>query len=65
MFWVLKRTIGSFEYPQHMFWLRNMKNYFLVGTLIWRPDISNAFGEKTDDLGYCSKTLLCVFDKRN
>ena len=24
---------GSFEYPQHMFWLRNKKNNFLVHTL--------------------------------
>ena len=24
---------GSFEYPQHMFWLRNEKNIFLVRTL--------------------------------
>ena len=29
---------GSFEYPQHMFWLRNKKNNFQVRTLIWRPD---------------------------
>ena len=28
---------GSFEYPQHMFWLRNTKNNFPVRTLIWRP----------------------------
>ena len=28
---------GSFEYPQHMFWLRNKKNYFLLRTLIWGP----------------------------
>ena len=35
MFRVLKRTgrDGSFEYPQHMFWLRNKKNNFLVRTL--------------------------------
>ena len=30
MFWVLKRTVslrrdGSFEYPQHMFWLRKIR----------------------------------------
>ena len=25
---------GSFEYPQHMFWLRNKKNNFQVRTLI-------------------------------
>ena len=30
---------GSFEYPQHMFWLRNMKNNFPLHTLIWRPEI--------------------------
>ena len=31
MFWVLKRTVslrGFFEYPQHMFWLRNKKINF-------------------------------------
>ena len=31
---------GSFEYPQHMFWLRNKKNNFQLGTLIWRPAIT-------------------------
>ena len=32
MFWVLKKTVSLrrlFEYPQHMFWLRNKKNIFL------------------------------------
>ena len=29
----------SFEYPQHMFWLRNKKNNFLLRTLIWGPDL--------------------------
>ena len=31
MFWVLKRTVSlrrSFEYPQHIFWLRNKKIKF-------------------------------------
>ena len=28
---------GSFEYPEHMFWLRNKKNNFLLHTLIWGP----------------------------
>ena len=28
---------GSFEYPQHMFWLRNKNNNFLLRTLTWRP----------------------------
>ena len=30
------RLIGSFEYLQHMFWLRNMKNSFQVHTIIWK-----------------------------
>ena len=34
MFWVLKKKTshrdGSFEYPQHMFWLRNKKNIILL-----------------------------------
>ena len=29
---------GSFEYPQHMFWLRNKKNNFQLRTLIWGPE---------------------------
>ena len=29
---------GSFEYPQHMFWLRNKKIDFWLCTLIWRPE---------------------------
>ena len=29
---------GSFEYPQHMFWLRNKKNNFQLRTLIWSPE---------------------------
>ena len=29
---------GSFEYPQHMFRLRNKKNNFQLRTLIWRPE---------------------------
>ena len=33
------RRDGSFEYPQHMFWLRNKKNNFLLCTLNWRPGI--------------------------
>ena len=29
---------GSFEYPQHMFWLRNKKSNFQIRTLVWGPD---------------------------
>ena len=35
----LSHREGSFEYPQHMFWLRNKKNNFLVRTLICRPGL--------------------------
>ena len=28
---------SSFEYPHHMFWMRNKENSFPIGTLIWRP----------------------------
>ena len=28
---------GSFEYPPHMFWLRNKKNNFQLRTLTWGP----------------------------
>ena len=31
-----------FEYQQHMFWLRNKKNNFLIRTLIWIPVAVNA-----------------------
>ena len=40
-FWCSKEPYhgeGSFEYLQHMFWLRNKKNNFLLHTLIWGPD---------------------------
>ena len=30
---------GSFEYPQHMFWMRNKENNFPIRTLIWRPEL--------------------------
>ena len=29
---------GSFEYPQHMFLLKNKKNNFQLRTLIWGPE---------------------------
>ena len=48
MFWVPKRTVslrrffchwdGPFEYPQHMFCLKNKKNNIQLHTFIWRPD---------------------------
>ena len=32
---------GSFEYPQHMFWLRNKKKYFSVNHFNERPGVHN------------------------
>ena len=29
---------GAFEYPKHMFWMRNKENNFPIHTLIWRPE---------------------------
>ena len=37
-FWCSKEPShrdSSFEYPQHMFWLRDKKNNFQLHTLIW------------------------------
>ena len=28
---------SSFEYPQHMFWMKNKENSFQIHTLTWRP----------------------------
>ena len=47
MFWVLKELShrdSSFEYPQHMFLLRNKKNNFLLRSLIWGSDAFNPCG---------------------
>ena len=33
----LSQWDGSFEYSQHLFWLRNKKINFCLYTLIWRP----------------------------
>ena len=35
----LSHRDSSFEYPQHMFWLRDKENNVHLCTLIWRPDI--------------------------
>ena len=31
----------SFEYQQHMFWLRKKKNNVQLGTLIWGPGVGS------------------------
>ena len=43
---------GSFEYPQHMFWLRNKKANFQLRTLFWggglgRLSVSRSPRDKT------------------
>ena len=40
---------GSFEYPQHIFWLRNKKNNFQLCTLIMGPvSLEQSFSENVD-----------------
>ena len=34
---------GSFEYPQHMFWVRNKETIFQLRSLIWSPVIAHSF----------------------
>ena len=46
---------GSFEYPQHMFWMRNKENNFPICTHIWRPGANNKGSDQT--LGMCSLVL--------
>ena len=48
VFWCSKELShldGSFEYPQHKFWLRNKKNNVPARILIWRPVVHD---EKID-----------------
>ena len=37
----LSYSDSAFEYPQHMFWMRNKKKLVFQNTLIWRPDNNN------------------------
>ena len=46
------RWDGSFEHPQHMFWLRNKKNNFQLHTLIWGSEILNILGPWLDRVSY-------------
>ena len=48
---------GSFEYPHHMFWLRNKKNNFQLRTLIWRPGSKYLKGVKK----ICSAIKVCSY----
>ena len=56
---------GSFEYPQHMFWLRNKKNNFLLRTFHcgaddcpfyfsgWLADITSSYNSSFFMVGAC------------
>ena len=60
MFWVLKKPShrdASFEYPQHMFWLRKKKNNFQVHTLIWRPEKQNINLLDSDEFSHTDKSI--------
>ena len=67
MFWVLKRTEpshwgGSFEYPQHMFWLRN-KNFLFWYT--WQKNIMKQTQfVLCDSLGYTRWYSNWWFDEK-
>ena len=49
---------GSFEYPQHMFWLKNKKINFLVRTLNYRPGSAPLKASSKD---YCLIMSFCIF----
>ena len=54
----LSHCDGTFEYPQHMFWMRNKENSYPIHTLIWRPDEMTLLKE---DLlfSYTCKNIIC------
>ena len=48
----LSHQDGSFEYHEHMFWLRNKKNNFLLCSLIWGPGILQVLRYALLKVGY-------------
>ena len=56
---------GAFEYPQHMFWLRNKKNNFQLHTLIWGPGYENVVNvlDISLHIQYCLSSLGNVHSK--
>ena len=61
----LSHRDGSFEYPQHMFWLRNNRISLKVHTLIWRSEpvhifsnleLSNNISERIGPLA-CTRSI--------
>ena len=49
---------GSFEYPKHMFWLRNKKTCFQLRTLIW--GLNNHNNEPNADIDMVIVNTICV-----
>ena len=49
---------GSFEYPQHMFWLRNNKIKFSLRTLNWSP--ASCWGRESWLLYFNCVVAVCV-----
>ena len=52
---------GSFEYPQHMFWLRNKNNNFQLQTVIWRPWFHLRLRTKATTTAVQIISILAVF----
>ena len=53
---------GSFEYLQHMFWLRNKKNSFQLCTFIWKPeDSSQTSMAILNTVWHQCVNILCLF----
>ena len=46
---------ASFEYQQHMLWLKNKKNNLQLRTLIWRPGFTMYFL-------FVQHELMCMFN---
>ena len=66
--WVLKRPShldGSFDYPQHIFGLRNKKNNFQIRTLNWRPRVVFNTNSKTCLKHATKKKKKSVFNTDN
>ena len=59
---------GSFENPQHMFWMGIKENNFPIRTLIWRPADLKCMGRFLVGIGELNVALalalLCVCKQR-
>ena len=55
---------GSFEYPPHMFWMRNKENNFPIRTFIWRPGF-NVIDDVIHKLQYHERKKYFIHIKQN